>query len=87
MAVRAALLEDLALARSLAARGHDVRFLDATAVLDAAGYGSPAGALDRFRDGTRCRSGGTPSTSRSCVEHWYSEELFARFEPVAWATT
>lgn len=34
------LLEDLALARSLAGRGHDVRFLDATAVLDVEGYGS-----------------------------------------------
>src|SRR5690606_24348716 len=34
------LLEDLALARSLAGRGHDVRFLDGTAVLDVEGYGS-----------------------------------------------
>lgn len=38
--VRDALLEDLALARSLAARGHDVRFLDATSVLQVVGYGS-----------------------------------------------
>ena len=38
--VRGALLEDLALARSLASRGHDVRFLDATAVLGVEGYGS-----------------------------------------------
>ena len=38
--VRDALLEDLALARSLAGRGHDVRFLDGTSVLQAAGYGS-----------------------------------------------
>lgn len=38
--VRDALLEDLALARSLASRGHDVRFLDATGVLDVTGYGS-----------------------------------------------
>lgn len=38
--VRAALLEDLALARSLASRGHEVRFLDATSVLGVAGYGS-----------------------------------------------
>ena len=38
--VRANLLEDLALARSLAGRGHDVRFLDGTAVLDVEGYGS-----------------------------------------------
>jgi dolichol-phosphate mannosyltransferase len=42
--VRGALLEDLALARSLAARGHDVRFLDATAVLRVDGYGSLAEA-------------------------------------------
>src|SRR3546814_9089640 len=40
--VRGALLEDLALARSLAARGHDFRFLDATAVLRVDGYGSLA---------------------------------------------
>lgn len=38
--VRGHLLEDLALARSLAGRGHDVRFLDGTAVLDVEGYGS-----------------------------------------------
>ena len=38
--VRGNLLEDLALARSLAGRGHDVRFLDGTAVLDVEGYGS-----------------------------------------------
>ena len=38
--VRDALLEDLALARSLAGRGHDVRFLDGTGVLQVAGYGS-----------------------------------------------
>lgn len=42
--VRDALLEDLALARSLASRGHDVRFLDATAVLGVEGYGSLRGA-------------------------------------------
>lgn len=41
--VRGALLEDLALARSLAGRGHDVRFLDGTAVLRVEGYGSLAG--------------------------------------------
>lgn len=39
-AVRDALLEDLALARSLAARGHEVRFLDATSVLAVEAYGS-----------------------------------------------
>jgi dolichol-phosphate mannosyltransferase len=38
--VRGDLLEDLALARSLAGRGHDVRFLDGTAVLRVDGYGS-----------------------------------------------
>lgn len=38
--VRGHLLEDLALARSLAGLGHDVRFLDGTAVLDVEGYGS-----------------------------------------------
>lgn len=38
--VRGNLLEDVALARSLAGRGHDVRFLDGTAVLDVEGYGS-----------------------------------------------
>lgn len=38
--VRDALLEDLALARWLAAHGHDVRFLDATSVLQVVGYGS-----------------------------------------------
>ena len=38
--VRSELVEDLALARSLASLGHDVRFLDATAVLDVQGYGS-----------------------------------------------
>jgi len=38
--VRGNLLEDLALARSLAGRGHDVRFLDGTAVIDVQGYGS-----------------------------------------------
>lgn len=38
--VRGHLLEDLALARSLAGRGHDVRFLDGTAVIDVEGYGS-----------------------------------------------
>lgn len=38
--VRSDLLEDLALARWLAVRGHEVRFLDATAVLDVDGYGS-----------------------------------------------
>lgn len=42
--VRGALLEDLALARSLAHRGHQVRFLDATDLLDVDGYGSLAGA-------------------------------------------
>lgn len=38
--VRGALLEDLALARHLAVAGHDVRFVDGTAVLDVHGYGS-----------------------------------------------
>ncbi len=38
--VRDALLEDLALARRLASTGHDARFLDGTAVLHVAGYGS-----------------------------------------------
>jgi dolichol-phosphate mannosyltransferase len=38
--VRDALLEDLAIARWLASTGHDVRFLDGTAVLRVAGYGS-----------------------------------------------
>lgn len=38
--VRGALLEDLALARHLAGAGHEVRFVDGTAVLDVAGYGS-----------------------------------------------
>jgi len=38
--VRGALLEDLALARSLAGQGHDVRFLDAAEVLDVVGYGT-----------------------------------------------
>jgi dolichol-phosphate mannosyltransferase len=42
--VRGELLEDLALARSLAGRGHDVRFLDGTSVLLVAGYGSLGGA-------------------------------------------
>jgi dolichol-phosphate mannosyltransferase len=42
--VRSDLLEDLALARWLAVRGHEVRFLDATGVLDVAGYGSLAEA-------------------------------------------
>lgn len=38
--VRDALLEDLALARSLATAGHDVRFLDCTSMLQVVGYGS-----------------------------------------------
>lgn len=42
--VRDALLEDLALARHLAAHGHRVRFVDGTAVLDVEGYGSAARA-------------------------------------------
>jgi dolichol-phosphate mannosyltransferase len=42
--VRGALLEDLALARHLAASGHEVRFLDGGAVLDVAGYGSATAA-------------------------------------------
>ena len=41
--VRASLIEDVALARHLARRGAKVRFLDGTALLDVAGYGS-AGA-------------------------------------------
>ncbi|MFP5320867.1 MAG: glycosyltransferase [Acidimicrobiia bacterium] len=40
--VQGALLEDLALARHLAAEGHEVRFVDGTAVLDVEGYGSLA---------------------------------------------
>lgn len=40
--VRGALLEDLALARSLAARGHEVRFLDGAPAVTVAGYGSLA---------------------------------------------
>lgn len=40
--VRGALVEDLALARHLAAAGHEVRFLDATRVLRVEGYGSLA---------------------------------------------
>lgn len=40
VAVRDALLEDLALARSLAARDHDVRFLDGSEVITVDGYGS-----------------------------------------------
>ncbi|HEU5081768.1 MAG TPA: glycosyltransferase family A protein [Acidimicrobiales bacterium] len=42
--VRGSLLEDVALARHLAAAGHEVRFLDATDVLTVAGYGSLVGA-------------------------------------------
>lgn len=42
--VRDALLEDLAVARHLAASGHDVRFVDGTGVLDVTGYGSLLGA-------------------------------------------
>jgi dolichol-phosphate mannosyltransferase len=42
--VRDALLEDLALARWLAGRGHEVRFVDATDCIDVEGYGSLAAA-------------------------------------------
>lgn len=42
--VRGSLVEDVALARHLAAAGHEVRFVDATEVLTVAGYGSLAAA-------------------------------------------
>lgn len=42
--VRGSLVEDLALARSLAARGHAVRFVDASASITVEGYGSAGGA-------------------------------------------
>lgn len=41
--VRGSLVEDLALARSLAVRGHTVRFVDASASLTVEGYGSAGG--------------------------------------------